>query len=91
MVKTKHGEFNVRPITFGERRELHRLEMRVFDDDGVMNKEEYFNLLDWCMNKAFETPEKTLENFDDAQIDEVLNEVYMNYKNISQKKTGKSG
>ena len=48
MIKTPHGEFNIRPITFGERRELHRLEMKVFWDDEI-EKDAYFDLLNWCM------------------------------------------
>tara|TARA_R100001530_G_scaffold76304_2_gene53569 strand:- start:24 stop:296 length:273 start_codon:yes stop_codon:yes gene_type:complete len=89
MIKTPHGEFEVRPITFGERRELHRLEMKVFWDDQI-EKDAYFDLLNWCMEKAFENPEETFKKLDDAQIDEVLNEVYLHYKGISKKKTSKS-
>ena len=85
MVKTKHGDFDVRPITFGERRELHRLEMYLYEGENI-NKEAYFNLLDWVMNKAFVDPEKSLEKLDDAAIDEVLNEIYIYYKELSQKK-----
>lgn len=85
MIKTKHGEFEIRPITFGERRELHRLEMKVFWDENTIEKDAYFDLLNWCMEKAFPNPEETLEKFDDAQIDEVLNDVYMHYKGLNQK------
>ena len=91
MIKTKHGEFNVRPITFGERRELHRLEMKVFWDQDTIEKDAYFDLLNWCMEKAFDNPEETLQQLDDAQIDEVLNDIYAHYKGLDQKKTGKSG
>ena len=50
MIKTPHGEFEIRPITFGERRELHRLEMKVFWDDEI-ERDAYFDLLNWCMTK----------------------------------------
>ena len=89
MIKTPHGEFEVRPITFGERRELHRLEMKVFWDDQI-EKDAYFDLLNWCMEKAFENPEETFKKLDDGQIDEVLNEVYLHYKGLTKKKTSKS-
>ena len=90
MIKTPHGEFDIRPITFGERRELHRLEMKVFWDDKI-ERDAYFDLLSWCMDKAFENPEETLKALDDAQIDEVLNEIYLEYKGLSKKKKLKSG
>ena len=89
-MKTPHGEFEIRPITFGERRELHRLEMKVFWDEEI-EKDAYFDLLNWCMDKAFENPEEMLNKLDDAQIDEVLNKVYQEYKGLSKKKNLKSG
>lgn len=83
-MKTKHGEFDIRPITFGERREIHKLEMKVYWEDKI-EREAYFELLDFVMHKAFEDPEAALKDLDDAQIDELLNEIYFEYKNISKK------
>ena len=40
MIKTKHGEFEIRPITFGERRELHRINAKTFWD-GKVDPENY--------------------------------------------------
>lgn len=88
MVKTKHGEFDVRPITFGERRELHRLEMKVYWEETI-ERDAYFELLDYVMKKAFDDPEKTLEELNDGQIDEVLNDIYLHYKGLSKKKNSK--
>jgi hypothetical protein len=88
MIKTKHGEFEIRPITFAERRELHRLEMEAFWDQSI-DKNAYFNMLNWVMVHAFDDPEQALKNLDDGQIDEVLNEVYMHYKGLSKKKPSK--
>ena len=85
MIKTKHGEFDVRPITFGERRELHRLEMKVYWED-KLERDAYFDLLNWVMNAAFEDPETVLNNLDDSQIDEVLNDIYIHYKGLAKKK-----
>ena len=85
MVKTKHGTFEVRSITFGERRELHRIELKA-NKDGTIDPDGYFNLLEFVMNKAFEKPAKTLEKFDDNEVDEILNDIYMHYKGLSKKK-----
>ena len=88
MVKTKHGTFEVRSITFGERRELHRLEMKTFWDESL-DQDAYFNLLNWIMKKAFANPEESLKKFNDAEIDEILNEIYLHYKGLSKKKNSK--
>tara|TARA_R100000329_G_scaffold127716_1_gene106430 strand:+ start:515 stop:781 length:267 start_codon:yes stop_codon:yes gene_type:complete len=88
MVKTKHGTFEVRPITFGERRELHRLEMKAYQDN-TLDPDGYFGLLNWVMKKAFINPEEKLQKFDDAEIDEILNEIYLHYKGLSKKKNSK--
>ena len=88
MVKTKHGTFEVRSITFGERRELHRLEMKTFWDESL-DQDAYFDLLNWIMKKAFVNPEESLKKFNDAEIDEILNEIYLHYKGLSKKKNSK--
>ena len=88
MVKTKNGNFEVRSITFGERRELHRLEMKTFWDESL-DQDAYFELLDWVMKKAFINPEETLQKFNDAEIDEILNDIYIHYKGLSKKKNSK--
>ena len=88
MVKTKHGTFEVRSITFGERRELHRLEMKAYRDESL-DLDGYFLLLDWITKKAFTNPEESLKDLDDAQIDEVLNDIYVHYKGLSKKNNSK--
>lgn len=88
MVKTKHGTFEVRSITFGERRELHRLEMKAYKDESL-DLDGYFSLLEWITAKAFANPEESLKNLDDSQIDEVLNDIYVYYKGLSKKKNSK--
>ena len=88
MVKTDHGDFDIRPISFADRRELHRLEMKVYWDEKI-DQDAYFNLLNWVMEKAFEDPEEKLKDLDDGQIDEILNKFYFHYKCISEKKPSK--
>jgi hypothetical protein len=64
--------------------------MKVFWNEEI-ERDAYFDLLNWCMDKAFQNPEEILKALDDAQIDEVLNEVYLEYKGLSNKKKLKSG
>ncbi|HSG32299.1 MAG TPA: hypothetical protein VLB82_12240 [Thermodesulfobacteriota bacterium] len=86
IVKTKQGEFEVRPINFKDRRELHRKEIKVYWDE-KLDTDSYYELLDWVMNKAFANPEEILGKFKDEEVDEILGKIYQEYKGISKKKS----
>ena len=86
IVKTKKGEFEVQPISFKDRRELHRKEIRVYWDN-KLDTDAYYELLDWVMNKAFKNPEEALGKFKDEETDDILAEIYQEYKGISKKKS----
>jgi|14_taG_2_1085336.scaffolds.fasta_scaffold146403_1 hypothetical protein len=89
-VKTKHGEFEIKPLTFSERRQLHKLEIDAANIGGDMDFGKYVELIDWVLKKALLTPEQKLEGLDDNEIDDVGSEIYQHYKNSSKKKTKKS-
>ena len=85
-VETPHGEFEVKPLTFKDRRKLHGMEVMSVKNsevDYVM----FYDVLNWVMDFAFEDAEKTLEGLNDNQIDEVLLAIYNRYKEPS-KSTG---
>ena len=89
-IKTKHGEFDIKPLTFKERRELHRLEIETANINGEsMDYGKYLVLIDWVLLKALITPDLILEKFDDNQIDDIGSEIYNFYKNTSKKKNKK--
>jgi hypothetical protein len=71
-VKTDHGTYEVRDITFKARRELHKLEVKAITKDGEINTEKFFDVLDWVLNFGFSDPEKDLGKLDDNAIDSVL-------------------
>ena len=85
-VKTPHGSFKVRELTFKDRRELHKLEVKTFRGEEI-DIEKYYDVLEWVMTFAFKDPEKTLGKLDDNAIDEVLSTVYQEYKGINKKKS----
>ena len=85
-VKTDHGSFEVRELTFRDRRELHRLEVDSVDSENELKMDRFFAILDWVMNFAFKKPEEILGKFDDSTIDEILIAVYNAYKEPSKKK-----
>ena len=86
-VKTKHGEYDVKPLSFKERRELHKLEIEAANIDGEMDFGKYIVLIDWVIQKALINPAAILDGLDDTEIDDIGSEIYTFYKNSSKKKT----
>jgi len=86
-VKTKHGDFECRELTFKKRRELHRLEIGSLGADGQINLEKYYDVMEFIMSYAFVDAEDSLGHLDDAEIDTVLSEIYTRYKNPPKKKS----
>jgi|TARA_B100001287_G_C22494358_1_gene440475 hypothetical protein len=84
-IKTDHGTFECRELTFKDRRELHQLEVDCVIDEKV-NMQQFLKVLDWVMEFAFDNPEQTLGHLDDNSIDEVLMAIYNSYKEPSKKK-----
>jgi len=46
-LKTKHGEFEIKPLTFSERRQLHKLEIDAANIGGEMDFGKYVEMIDW--------------------------------------------
>ena len=88
-VKTKHGEFEVKPLTFKERRELHKREIEAANVDGKVDNSKYIDLVNWVLDIALVSPQTILSDFDDTQVDEIGSDIYMHYKDGSKKKTSK--
>lgn len=85
-VKTDHGEFECRDLTFKDRRELHRLEVSAVSTDGTVDSGKFYTVLEWVMEFAFKDAEKSLGHLDDNQIDIVLMDIYNQYKVPDKKK-----
>ena len=85
-IKTKHGEFECRDLTFKDRRELHRLEIAAVDAEGKVDNSKFYKVLDWIMNFAFADAEKSIGHLDDNEIDTVLMDIYNEYKAPNKKK-----
>ena len=85
VVKTDHGEFEVRPLSFKDRRKMHGIEIDSIKN-GEVDFKTFYHVLDWVMHFAFDDPEEALSGLDDNQIDEVLLAIYNSYKEPSKKK-----
>lgn len=88
-LKTDHGSFEIRDLTFADRRKLHRMEVSAIDlKTGDMDSSKFYDMLEWVMDFAFEKPEELFANMDDNKIDEVILAAYNNYKaGVSKKKS----
>tara|TARA_R110002020_G_scaffold155722_1_gene336975 strand:- start:13432 stop:13692 length:261 start_codon:yes stop_codon:yes gene_type:complete len=84
-VGTTHGEFEVKELTFKDRRVLHSLEIQSATD-GEIDISKFYNVLNWVMDFAFEDAESALGKLGDNEIDEVLLAIYNDYKEPSKKK-----
>ena len=90
-IKTKHGEFDIKPLSFKQRRELHRMEIEAANIDGEqMDFGKYVGMIDWVISKTIPNSEAVLADFDDNQIDDIGAEIYTFIKNNNKKKTKKS-
>ncbi|HCV04694.1 MAG TPA: hypothetical protein DG048_18815 [Pseudoalteromonas sp.] len=86
-IKTEHGQFEVHDITFAERRELHRQEIRAAKGGEDIDPESFYGLLEHVRLLAFSDSEKQFKNLNDNQIDAVLVDVYNAYREgVSKKK-----
>ena len=86
-IKTDHGEFSVRDMKFPDRRIMHRLEIDTVTTNGDVSQGKFFDILEWVREYAFKDSEKELGHLNDNDIDEVLSDVYQQYKGPSKKKT----
>ena len=85
-VKTEHGTYECRDLTFKDRRTLHRMEVEAVDIDGQFAPSKYYDIIEWVMYHAFEDPESELGTLSDTDIDMVLSAIYTAYKKPSKKK-----
>lgn len=85
-VKTKHGTYECRDLTFKDRRKLHRMEVAAIDIDGKFEPSKYYDVIEWVMDYAFDDPEANLGELSDVEIDVVLSDIYEAYKKPSKKK-----
>lgn len=88
-IKTDHGSFEARDLTFKDRRKLHRMEVAAVNiQTGEMNSDKFYDLLEWIMNFCYLKAEDIFADLDDTQIDEVLIATYNQYKaGVSKKKS----
>jgi len=83
-LKTDHGTFEVREISFKQQRKLHRLNALCWQT-GELDLDAYYNLLDE-VHAVSGLSQRELDDLDDNQIDTVLQACFLSYKGLSSKK-----
>lgn len=91
-IETKNGNYDVSEITYKQKRELHRLELKAIDvDTGKLIVDRWMDLLDHVAILAFgseEEVEKQLGNLEQEKIDLVLSEIQSSYQTLPKKMKG---
>lgn len=76
-------EWEVKSITYKEKRELWQLSLNAFQD-GKPNQDEYFKLLN-RVEKISGLSEKDLEKLPMNDVDALLQEIYSQYMGLAKK------
>jgi len=85
IIKIDKKEYDVKDCTYKERRELHRMNAKVWAT-GEMDIDAYYLLLDRVGEIA--QIEAELETMTMPKIDQLLQSIFLEYLNISPKEAG---
>tara|TARA_B100001094_G_C17970611_1_gene690098 strand:- start:377 stop:643 length:267 start_codon:yes stop_codon:yes gene_type:complete len=86
IIKALGKEYNVKDITYKERRELHRLNAKTFWD-GKVDPENYYDILE-KVSEISGLGEKDFKGLSMVDIDQVLQEVFTEYMGLSKNEDG---
>jgi|TARA_R110002073_G_scaffold238774_2_gene399878 hypothetical protein len=91
-IETKNGNYDVSEITYKQKRELHRLELKALNiETGKLDVDRWMDLLDHIAILAFgseEEAEKQLGGLEQEKIDLVLSEIQSSYQALPKKMKG---
>jgi|TARA_R100001530_G_C4276191_1_gene144348 hypothetical protein len=85
-VKALDKEYQVKDITYKERRSLHRLNAKAFWD-GKINPDNYYDVLEKVAEISGLT-EKDFKDLSMVEVDQVLQEVFTNYMGLEKNADG---
>ena len=85
-VKALGEEYQVKDITYKERRDLHRLNAKAFWD-GKINPDNYYDVLE-KVAEISGLGEKDFKDLSMVEIDQVLHEVFTQYMGVEKNADG---
>ena len=83
IVKVGKKEWDVNDCTYAERRELHKLNAKVWWDSGKMDVESYYDVLE-KVGVIAGLGENDFKDMDMAKVDEVLQGIFLEYLGIEK-------
>jgi len=86
IVKALGKEYQVKDITYKERRELHRLNAKAFWH-GKVEPESYYDILE-KVAEISGLQEADLNDLSMVEVDQVLQEVFTNYMGLAKNEDG---
>ena len=93
-MKFKGREYNVNPISWGDRRKLHRIHSQIYigtlvGDTGI-NWDKYWEAIEFALSVAFDDVEHELGTLNDAEIDSLGQKLMNHYLALEKKESGGS-
>tara|TARA_A100001201_G_scaffold50258_1_gene50055 strand:+ start:2099 stop:2365 length:267 start_codon:yes stop_codon:yes gene_type:complete len=86
IIKALGKEYNIKEITYKERRELHRLNAKAFWD-GKINPDNYYDVLERVAEIAG-VGETELNGLSMTEVDQVLQTIFKEYMGLEKKDGG---
>jgi hypothetical protein len=86
IIKALGKEYNIKEITYKERRELHRLNAKAFWD-GKINPDNYYDVLERVAEIAG-VGETELNGLSMTEVDQVLQTIFKEYMGLEKKDDG---
>lgn len=88
-------EYNVNPISWGDRRKLHRIHSQIYintilKNEGELNWDKYWESIDFALSVAFDDVEHELDGLTDAEIDSLGQKLMNHYLSLEKKENGGS-
>lgn len=90
IVKVGKKDWDINDCTYAERRELHKLNAKVWWDSGKMDVESYYDVLE-KVGVIAGLGENDFKDMDMAKVDEVLQGIFLEYLGIEPAKKDSGG
>ena len=86
IIKALGKEYNIKEITYQERRDLHRLNAKAFWD-GKINPDNYYDILEKVAGISG-LGEKDFKDLSMVEVDQILQEVFTQYMGLEKNEDG---
>jgi|15BtaG_2_1085339.scaffolds.fasta_scaffold02301_4 ADP-dependent phosphofructokinase/glucokinase len=93
MIQALGREWNINPISWGDRRKLHRIHSQIYitsliNKDNSIDWEKYWDAIEFSLSVAFDDVEKELNGLTDSDIDSLGQKLMNHYLAMEKKENG---